>query len=76
MKCLNCGMEMEHGTAEGYGLGAGHGYEFTSDEEKKKTGLKGFFTRNKISVENTAPEYPAWHCPKCKKLLLWVNSEE
>ena len=32
MKCLDCGMEMEPGTVEGVGQGAGHWYEFTSDE--------------------------------------------
>lgn len=43
MKCLDCGMEMEQGTVEGIGQSGGHWYEFTSNEEKKKCGLKGFF---------------------------------
>nr|WP_300326231.1 PF20097 family protein [uncultured Anaerostipes sp.] len=76
MKCLNCGMEMEQGTVEAIGQGGGHWYEFTSDEEKKKTGLKGFFTKETISVETSALESPAWHCPKCKKILIWIDSKE
>lgn len=76
MKCLDCGMEMEQGTAEAIGQGGGHWYEFTSDEEKKKTGLKGFFTMKTISVETSALESPAWHCPKCKKILIWIDSKE
>lgn len=75
MKCLNCGIEMEQGTAEAIGQGCGHWYEFTSDEEKKKR-HKGIFTRKTISVKTSALESPAWHCPKCKKLLIWIDSEE
>ena len=45
MKCLNCGNEMQQGIVEGYGQGGHSCYEFTSDEEKKKKGLKGFFTK-------------------------------
>lgn len=50
MKCLGCGIEMEQGTVEGVGQGGGHFYEFTSDEDKKKVGLKGFLTRKTIKV--------------------------
>ena len=72
MKCLNCGMEMEQGTVEAIGQGGGHFYEFTSDE----TGLKGFFARKTVSVETSALESPAWHCPNCKKILMWMDSKE
>ena len=47
MKCLDCGS---------VGQGGGHWYEFASDEEKKKTGLKGFFTRKTISVATSVLE--------------------
>ena len=53
MKCLDCGTEMEHGSVEGIGQGGGHWYEFTSDEEKKKTGINGFFTKKPISVASS-----------------------
>ena len=76
MKCLDCGMEMEKGTVEGIGQGGGHWYEFTSDEEKKKTGLKGFLTRKTIGVETCALEKPAYYSPKCKKILMWMDSKE
>lgn len=76
MKCLECGMEMEKGTVTGIGQGGGHYYEFTSDEEKKKTGIKGFFTQKTISVKSTVLETSAWHCPKCKKILMWTDSKE
>ena len=56
MKCLDCGMEMEQGAVESVGQGGGHWYEFASDEEKKKTGLKGFFTRKTISVATSVLE--------------------
>ena len=72
MKCLDCGMEMEQGTVEGIGQSGGHWYEFTSNEEKKKCGLKGFFTRKTISVETSVLEKTAWYCPKCKKILMWL----
>ena len=45
MKCLDCGTEMEQGTVEGYAQGGSHSYEFTADTEKKKTGIKGFFSK-------------------------------
>lgn len=48
MKCLNCNNDMIKGTVEGVGQGAGSFYEFTSDEEKKKTGIVGFFTRETV----------------------------
>lgn len=76
MKCLDCGMEMEQGTVEGIGQGGGHWYEFTSNEEKQKTGIKGFFTKKTISVEATVLDYPAWRCPKCRKVLMWMDCKE
>ena len=76
MKCLDCGMEMEQGTVEGIGQSGGHWYEFTSNEEKKKCGLKGFFTRKTISVETSVLVKTAWYCPKCKKILMWMDSNE
>ena len=56
--------------------GGGHWYEFTSDEEKKKTGIKGFFTKKTISVASSVLDSPAWHCPHCKKILMWMNAKE
>ena len=50
MKCLDCGTEMEQGTVEGYAQGGSHSYEFTADTEKKKTGIKGFFSRKMVTV--------------------------
>lgn len=76
MKCLDCGMEMEQGTVEGIGQGGGHWYEFTSNEERQKIGIKGFFTRKTVSVEATVLDYPAWHCPKCRKVLMWMDCKE
>ena len=58
MKCLDCGTEMEHGSVEGIGQGGGHWYEFTSDEKKKKTGIKGFFTKKTISVASSVLDSP------------------
>ena len=66
MKCLDCGMEMEPGTVEGIGLGGGHWYEFTSEEEKKKTGLKSF-TRKTISVATSVLEKPAFTALNARK---------
>lgn len=76
MKCFDCGTEMEQGTVEGIGQGGGHFYEFTSEEENKKTGVKGFFTKKTIAVETSVSAYPAWHCPACKKVLMWIDSNE
>ena len=69
-------MEMEQGTVEGIGQSGGHWYEFTSNEEKKKCGLKGFFTRKTISVETSVLEKTSWYCTKCKKILMWMDSNE
>lgn len=76
MKCLDCGIEMEEGTVEGIGQGGGHYFEFVSKEGKKKTGIKGFFTRKTINVYSGVTEHQAWHCPKCKKVLMWMDSDE
>lgn len=65
------------GTVQGIGQGGGHWYEFTSDEEKNwKTGIKGFFTQKSISLKTSVIESPAWHCPNCKKVLMWMDSKE
>lgn len=74
MKCLDCGMEMEHGTVQGIGQGGGHWYEFTSDEEKRKNGLKGFFTKKTISVKTSVVESPAWHCTNGNKIYKVVGA--
>lgn len=76
MKCLNCGLEMENGSVEGIGQGWSACYEFTSDEEKKKKGLKGFLTRKTITVDPHVFEIPAWYCPNCKKVLIWIDGKE
>ena len=76
MKCLNCGIEMEKGTVEGYAQGGAHTYEFTSDSEKVKTGIKGFFSRKTVSILPYAMEQPAWHCAQCKKVLMWMDADD
>ena len=76
MKCLECGNEMQQGIVEGYGQGGNSWYEFISDEEKKKKGLKGFFTRNTINISASGFEHCAWYCPKCKKVLMWMDTDE
>lgn len=40
MKCLDCGAEMEQGTAECVGAGFESWYEFTSETEKRKKELR------------------------------------
>ena len=50
MKCLNCGNEMEQGTVEGYAQGGHSSYEFISNGERQKKGIKGFFTRKIVTV--------------------------
>ncbi len=27
-------------------------------------------------METSVLESPAWHCPKCKKILIWIDSKE
>lgn len=76
MKCPDCGMEMEAGIAECIGAGFEFYYEFTSYEEAKKKGIKGFFTRNTITVPSLGGDFKAWHCPQCKKVMLWLNAKE
>lgn len=76
MKCLNCGMEMEQGTVEGFGQGLEASYEFTSDAEKRKKGIKGFLTRKTVTIAPYGSEHQAWHCPKCRKVLMWMDAEE
>ena len=76
MKCLDCGTEMEHGTAECIGAGLESWYEFTSETEKAKKGIAGFLTRQTITIPSALAEYPAWYCPRCRKVLMWVDSKE
>lgn len=67
---------MEKGTVEGYAQGGAHMYEFTSDGEKRKTGIKGFFSRETVSIRTYPTERPAWHCTQCKKILMWMDADE
>lgn len=76
MKCLDCGAEMERGTVECVGAGFESWYEFTSETEKAKKGIAGFLTRQTITVPSTLAEHSAWHCPMCRKVLMWVGSKE
>lgn len=76
MKCMDCGMEMEKGTVTCVGAGFESYYEFTSDKEAEKKGLKGFFTKKTITVPSGIGESQAWHCPQCKKVLMWLDSKE
>ena len=47
-----------------------------SDEEKKKKGLKGFFTKEIINISTDNMEHCAWYCPRCKKVLMWMDTDE
>ena len=76
MKCLDCGAEMEQGTAECVGAGFESWYEFTSETENSKKGIAGLLTRHTITIPSTLAEHPAWHCPRCRKVLMWVDSKE
>ena len=76
MKCLDCGAEMEQGTAECVGAGFESWYEFTSETERSKKGIAGFFTKKTITIPFALAEYPACHCPRCRKVLMWVDSKE
>lgn len=76
MKCLDCGAEMEQGTAECVGAGSESWYEFTSETEKRKKGISGLLTRQTITIPSTLAEHHAWHCPRCRKVLMWVDSKE
>lgn len=76
MKCLDCGAEMERGTAECVGAGFESWYEFTSETEKRKKEIAGLLTRQTITIPSTLAEHSAWHCPMCRKVLMWVDSKE
>lgn len=76
MKCLDCGAEIEQGTAECVGAGFESWYEFTSETEKRKKGIAGLLTRQIITIPSTLAEHSAWHCPMCRKVLMWVDSKE
>lgn len=75
MKCLNCEAEMEKGTVQAFSLSNETWNEFTSEAEESKKGLAGFL-RETITVPLTMEKQIAWHCPKCKRVLMWVESEE
>ncbi len=76
MKCLDCGAEMEEGTAECVGAGFENWYEFTPVIKKGKKGIVGFLTQQTVTIPSTLAEHPAWHCPRCRKVLMWVDSKE
>ena len=76
MRCLDCGAEMEQGTAECVGAGSESRYEFTSQAEKRKKGIAGLLTQQTITIPSTLAEHHAWHCPMCRKVLIWVDSKE
>lgn len=76
MKCLDCGTEMEYGVAECVGAGLESWYEFISEAERAKKGIVGFFTRQTVTIPSTLVGHPAWHCPRCRKVLMWVDSKE
>ena len=76
MKCLDCGAVMERGTAECVGAGFESWYEFTSETEKRKKEIAGLLTRQTITIPSTLAEHSAWHCPMCRKVLMWVDSKE
>ncbi len=75
MRCIDCGREMERGTVEALAPSVETWNIFTSDLEKAKTGLQGFF-RYTVAVPMQMEEQAAWHCPECKKVLMWVRSRE
>ena len=74
MKCLDCGTEMEHGTVTCVGAGFESWYEFTKAEKSKK-GIVGFLIRQPVTIPSTLAEHPAWHCSKCRKVLMWLDSK-
>lgn len=76
MKCPDCGMDMEEGQVECIGAGWESYYEFTSEEEAQKKGIKGFFTKKTIPVPSTLAQSKAWHCANCKKVLMWIDAKE
>ena len=45
-------------------------------ELRRGEGIAGFFTRQAITIPSTPAEHPAWHCPRCQKVLMWINSKE
>lgn len=75
MKCSYCGAEMEEGTVKAFNRSDVCWNEFTSHEEAKKTGWAGFL-RKTIAIPLSFEEQPAWHCPHCKKVLMWADSKE
>ena len=76
MKCLNCGNEMQQGIVEGYGQGGHSCYEFTSDEEKQKKGLKGLFTKEIMSISTDIMSLCARYCSKCKEVVMRMETDE
>lgn len=76
MQCLDCGAEMEQGVTECVGAGFESWYEFTSETERAKKEIRGFFIRQTIDIPSVLGEHPAWHCSRCRKVLMWVDSKE
>ncbi|MGN8914580.1 PF20097 family protein [Anaerofustis butyriciformans] len=75
MKCLDCGLEMEEGSVIAYSLAFGVWNEFITKKEAEKKGFKAMF-RKTITIPLKMEEQKAWHCPNCKKVLMWVDSKE
>lgn len=75
LRCIDCGEEMERGTVEALAPSVETWNIFTSDQEKAKTGIQGFF-RHTVTIPLQMEEQVAWHCPDCKKVLMWVRSRE
>lgn len=73
MKCLDCGAEMDRGTVFSFSKQVND--EFVSETEKEKKGIKSLF-KEKVYISKGIDEYCAWHCPNCKKVLIWADSEE
>lgn len=72
MTCLDCGAEMEQGTAECVGAGFESWHEFTSEAEKKKKEIAGLLTRQTITIPSTLAEQPARNCLRCRKVLIFT----
>ena len=53
MKCLNCGNEMEQGTVEGYAQGGDSSYEFISNRERQKKGIKGLWICSQAQMKKS-----------------------
>lgn len=77
MKCVYCGAEMKQGTVRIDG-DAGHPpyISYLADSEKEKKGIRGFFQRKEILLNNFDDiEVTAWRCLFCKKIMLFLNEQ-